>query len=256
MALVLSVAGEDKSRRLSFRAEKKPWLLQDYLRDDANSCSSNGFRSFPRRECCAAVKSIIDKEFIQNAGISGSSKRLTRSRTISSALHKASMAVINAVKFLPFKSAAGSSSAKGDAKRLLPRSFSKKLFKRSFCWKKSGGERKAVKKADDDECDEIERWIKSGVVTSEKYQPLDLSNKTAVTNASSTTTRTSNSDGKSDSWSDITFTSDYLTYTSSENDIVDRREKFQVEDVGEEVGGRGGATTVEDSVEPAVAKNT
>ncbi|KAJ8449314.1 hypothetical protein Cgig2_002446 [Carnegiea gigantea] len=238
-------AGEEKYRRSSLRAEKKPWMLQDYLRDDANSCSSNGFRSFPRRECCAAVKSIIEKEFIRNAGENGS-KRLTRSRTISSALREASMTVINAVKFLPFKSPAS-----GDAKRLiLPRSFSKKLFKRSFWWKKSGGERKPVKKVDEDECDEIERWINAGVVTSEKYQPFDLSNETAATNGSSTTTRNSNSDGKSGSWSDITFTSDYLT-ASSENDAVERNEKLPVEEVGE----LGGATTVEDSVEPAFTKN-
>jgi len=154
------------------------------------------------------------------------------------------MAVINAVKLLPFKSPAVKVA---DGNRILPRSISKKIFKRSF-WmmkKSSSGERKAVVKTDQKqcECDEIERWISSGLVGDEKYQPSESSNDTTVKN-SSTTTSNSNSEGKSDSWSDITFTSDYLT-SSSENDAVDRREKTPAKDdevLEEEVSGSLGET--------------
>ncbi|KAK4435260.1 hypothetical protein Salat_0689300 [Sesamum alatum] len=37
------------------RALPKPLLLKDYLWDDMSSCSSNGFKSFPRRQCCTNV---------------------------------------------------------------------------------------------------------------------------------------------------------------------------------------------------------
>lgn len=278
MAMVVSssISSEEKARRSSFRAEKRPWMLRDYLRDDMSSCSSSGFRSFPRSQCCVAVKNIIEKEVIRGgAGAGGRnpkrrrpppppSKCFGRNRTISSALQRASVAVINAVKLLPFRTPAsdggGGGGGGGEGNWLLPRSFSKKLFKRSFWKRKSsssslavgggggGGERKVaavVKKEEEEECDEIERWISSGVAGVEKYQPLDLSNDTTATSNSN-----SNSDGKSDSWSDITFTSDCLT-SPSENDAVDRRDNS----VEEEVSKRGGMTaTGVDSGSPAVTK--
>lgn len=250
MALVVCVSGEEKARKSSFRADyKKPWMLKDYLGgDDMSSCSSNGFRSFPRRQCCAAV--IRNNSHVKQP----QPKRMfLRNRSYSSALRRASMAVINVVKLLPFNSPAKSSANSGESKRLLSRNFSKKLFRRSFFWKKEKNDVvdnvivKNKKKMKVDHVDEIERWISSGVVGKEKYQPLDLSNDTTITiNAS--TRSISNSDGKSDSsWSDITFTSD-----SSENDVVERREKIQ-EVVSKRVGVIVGGG-IEDSVKPVVAK--
>lgn len=247
MALVVSTfcGGEEKERRSS--SFRKPWMLKDYLGDDLSSCSSNGFRSFPRRQCCAAVRGIIEKEVIRNGRNNNTKKRmLVKNRSISSTLQRASMAVINAVKLLPFNSPAKNAVDSGEGKRFLPRSFSKKLFRRSFFWKKERSNNVVVvrKKKKDDHDDEIERWISSGVVGKEKYQPSDLSNDTTVT----MTSVSNNSDGKSDSsWSDLTFTSDSLT-CSSENDTVERREKM------EEVSKRVGVIAGEDSVEPAVAK--
>ncbi|XP_074264840.1 uncharacterized protein LOC141587293 [Silene latifolia] len=280
MALV--VTNEEKSRRSSFRAEKKPWMLRDYLRDDMSSCSSNGFRSFPRKQCCVAVKNIIENEVIRNGRPSPKppkalrNRNRNRNRNVSSALQRASMAVINAVKLLPFNSITASNNGNGNGNsngnggsglRFLPRSFSKKLFKRSFFWKKSSVVKNDVvvveKRSNvDDYCDEIERWISSGIVATEKYEPLDLSNETSVTNASTTSNSNSNTsnDGKSsDSWSDITFTSDYLT-SLSENDAVKRKEKVVGKNGGEEeevVSQSVGVLAGDDSSdEPAVVKDT
>ncbi|XP_057520103.1 uncharacterized protein LOC130800529 [Amaranthus tricolor] len=254
MALVVFMCGEEKARTSSFRAERKPWMLKDYLGDDLSSCSSNGFRSFPRRQCCVAVRNIIEKEVVRTGRNNNHSKApkrmLVRNRSISSTLQRASMAVINAVKFLPFSSDSKNSSQLSDGNRFLSRSFSKKLFRKSLFWKKERKNNNGVvikKNKDDHEKfdDEIEEWISSGVVGKEKYQPLDLSNDTTVTNVS--TTSISNSDGKSDSsWpDDITFTSD-----SSENDVVEEGVKIEVEK--EEVSSNSdGVLTGEASVGPA-----
>ncbi|KAK9668218.1 hypothetical protein RND81_13G042200 [Saponaria officinalis] len=251
MALVVS-KNEKSSKRTSFRSEKKPWMLRDYLRDDMSSCSSNGFRSFPRKQCCIAVKNMIEIE----ANRSKPPQKLlvknrNRNRNVSAALQRASMAVINAVKLIPFRSAVVSNG--GSGRRFLPRSFSKKLFNRSFFWKKSSSvdhrndvvfKRDCVEQCvivDEDDDDEIERWISSGVAAKEIYEPLDLSNDTSVTNASTTSNSNSNNsnDGKSsDCWSDITFTSDYLPILS-ENDSVSRRQKLKGKSGGGDDGGGG-----------------
>uniref|UniRef100_A0A803LQS0 DUF4378 domain-containing protein n=1 Tax=Chenopodium quinoa TaxID=63459 RepID=A0A803LQS0_CHEQI len=151
------------------------------------------------------------------------------------------MALINAVKMLPFNSQAKS----GDGKRFLPRSFSKKLFRRSFWKREKSNNVVVVLKKEGVHDDEIERWISSGVAGTEKYKPSDLSNDTTVT-----TTSGSNSDGKSESsWSDLTFNSDSLT-CSSENDAVERSEKMEEEVVSRIVG----VIAADDTVKPAVAK--
>ncbi|XP_021735919.1 uncharacterized protein LOC110702507 [Chenopodium quinoa] len=249
MALVVSFCGESQARKSS--SFRKPWMLKDYLGDDLSSCSSNGFRSFPRRQCCVAVRSIIENEITRNHRISNSSSNsnnmkppkriLVRNRSVSGTLHKASMALINAVKMLPFNSQAKS----GDGKRFLPRSFSKKLFRRSFWKREKSNNVVVVLKKEGVHDDEIERWISSGVAGTEKYKPSDLSNDTTVT-----TTSGSNSDGKSESsWSDLTFNSDSLT-CSSENDAVERSEKMEEEVVSRIVG----VIAADDTVKPAVAK--
>ncbi|GAB4856938.1 hypothetical protein Ancab_014856 [Ancistrocladus abbreviatus] len=222
MAMVIS--SSDQKPRSSFRSEKRPWMLKDYLRDDFSSCSSNGFRSFPRRQCCIAVRNLLEHEVRTR-----SSKRLLNrraavaSKTMFSALQRASMAVINAVKLLPFKSSTSSSSSvvvddrKQVKKSLLPRSFSRKLFRFSL-WTKS----------EEKDC-MVEQWISSA---GEKYQPLDLTNTTTSTTVMDTTTtvwtcsgsNTSNSGSKSDSWSDSEFTLEYLLASSSENDAVDKKD--------------------------------
>ncbi|KAL9242846.1 hypothetical protein vseg_016805 [Gypsophila vaccaria] len=254
MALVPSSSSSSSlsSKRKSFRSEKKPWMLRDYLRDDMSSCSSSGFRSFPRRQCCIAVKNLIENEVVHRSSKTPT-KLFSRKRSgkVSSALQRASTALINAVRLIPFTSAASATcSGGGSERRFLPRSFSKKLFGGSFFRKKTPSvvQTAAMIKQcryknndddDDDDDDEIERWISSGVAAEEKYEPLDLSNDTSTTtNASSSTSNSKSSrDGKSsDCWSEITFTSDYLP-SLSEHDGVERGEKYKGESC---VNGRGG----------------
>ncbi|KAJ8423980.1 hypothetical protein Cgig2_008755 [Carnegiea gigantea] len=192
MALVMSVSGEVKPRRSSFRGERGLWMLKDCLRDDMSSCSSNGFRTFPRRQCCAASERFVGASMSFNGS---RQRRETSSVQISGGERRRREA--------------------DSAEKLLEEDIKEKLL--------------------DDEEIFIRREI--GGVGAEKYQPSDLSNNTTVTNSSTTTTTTttnsnsnSNSDDKSDSWSDITFTSNYYLTCWSENDAVDRREKTPAKD--------------------------
>ncbi|XP_047341524.1 uncharacterized protein LOC124945179 [Impatiens glandulifera] len=75
----------------------KPLMLKDYLLHDLSSCSSNGFRTYPRRrrhrQYCSntTVKYILQDQVDPN-----------KSKPASSAFQRASKTVINAVKLLPF----------------------------------------------------------------------------------------------------------------------------------------------------------
>ncbi|CAL9232529.1 unnamed protein product [Arabidopsis halleri] len=121
----------------------KQLMLRDYLLDDLSSCSSNGFKSFPRRQTpssSSTVRRLLDAE-IKRSGLihhhhhhhHNKQQRLTRisSRTtcgtaISHAVHKASTAFL---KLLPFPSSAVKKQGG------FSRSFSKRLLSRSF-WRK------------------------------------------------------------------------------------------------------------------------
>ncbi|RDY00621.1 hypothetical protein CR513_16175, partial [Mucuna pruriens] len=81
-------------------------LLKDYLRDDLSSCSSNGFRSLPRRQCCLRPRS-----------------------SAKSVLQKALEAVFNAVKSRRCR-------AKKAGVGVLSRSFHRRLLNRRF-WKRA-----------------------------------------------------------------------------------------------------------------------
>ncbi|BAT75943.1 hypothetical protein LR48_Vigan01g222700 [Vigna angularis] len=109
---------------------KRPLLLKDYLRDDLGSCSSNGFKSLPRRRCCTTVGFFVEKDLQLQRKTRNTLPRRRRSSV--SALQRASVAVINAIKSLP------TSQKGGRAKRggVLCRSLSRKLLSRSF-WKKA-----------------------------------------------------------------------------------------------------------------------
>ncbi|CAJ1943562.1 unnamed protein product [Sphenostylis stenocarpa] len=112
---------------------KRAFLLKDYLRDDLSSCSSNGFKSLPRRQCCTTVGFFVEKDLQLQRRTRNTLPR--RRRSTVSALQRASGAVINAIKSLPM------SQKNGRAKKcvtagVLCRSLSKKLLSRSF-WRKA-----------------------------------------------------------------------------------------------------------------------
>ncbi|GMH09432.1 hypothetical protein Nepgr_011273 [Nepenthes gracilis] len=239
MALVVS-SSSDLKRRSSFPSEQRPWMLKDYLLDDMSSCSSNGFRSFPRHHCCITVRSIIEVEVRNRCSKQYPAKRLLRNRsrassTAISALRSASMAIINAVRLLPFKSSSIIDAGQKKAKEShLARSLPRKLFKKSH-WKKS----------DSKHC-EVERWISS---VGENYQPLELSNTTASTAMTASRTSNSTSDGKSNSWSESQFALDYLL-SSSENEAVEVKESSPRKKIGERLGD----AATEGSMEAAATK--
>ncbi|KAD4384714.1 hypothetical protein E3N88_24882 [Mikania micrantha] len=61
------IASFSDDSRIIKRTLPKSLLLRDYLLDDMSSCSSNGFRSYPRRQCCnAAVRFLVEADLSKN----------------------------------------------------------------------------------------------------------------------------------------------------------------------------------------------
>jgi hypothetical protein len=198
-------------------------MLKDYLRDDfLGSCSSNGFKSFPRRQCCTTVRYLLEFDLKARCSPTTGAKRYrflrrTRSKAVASttisALHRASQAVINAVKKqLPFHESVKSPSPparNGPLKGLLPRSLSRKLFSRNSFW------RKAENKESD-----IGRCTSYREIPNQRDKPSD---QAAHHSRASTSTSS-----HSDSWAESEFfTSEILrsssgnSVSSSENDVVE-----------------------------------
>ncbi|KAG8374848.1 hypothetical protein BUALT_Bualt10G0038300 [Buddleja alternifolia] len=181
----------------------KPSLLKDHLLDDMSSCSSNGFKSFPRRQCCTAVIPLFFHEKQHK-------KQLNLNATPSKSALSAIRSVITAVKRFPF--AAVKSPEKNKFKNsFLSRNFSKKiLLGKSSFWKRSKSNRK-----------QIERWILYDNLLMEDPEPSDHTN--------------SSSESKSKSWSgsDFTVGSDdsnsssevNLNLPKPSNDVVEQPKK-------------------------------
>ncbi|MBA0709808.1 hypothetical protein Golax_024829 [Gossypium laxum] len=252
MALIGVPAGHIKLRKtLSF--EKKPLMLKDFLlRDDLSSCSSSGFKSFPRQRCCTTVRFLLEAELKKSKdNYSSTTKRLLfRSRSkpgaaTISALQRASEVVLNAVKLLPFpsiKSSSPSLSMKRNSSRKVhfTRNFSRKLLKRSF-WRKADKE---------DHQGEIRRCKLFREFLEEKNESSDQNTITNVsttdTSSYSSTTVTASrvsSNTSSNSWAESEFTADVLqtwssnSERSSENDIVEAETSLpQKEEVSNTVG--------------------
>ncbi|KAJ4885511.1 Uncharacterized protein Rs2_35604 [Raphanus sativus] len=180
-----SITCSSDQRLSTSKRRLKPLTLKDYLLDDLSSCSSNGFKSFPRRQppsSSSTVRRLLDAE-IKRSGLihhRQNKPRLTRrSRTtcgtaISHAVHKASTAFINAVKLIPFHSAV--TSRKGDQKQegVFSRSFSKRLLSKRFWRKPVGHSRREVTVELGD--GEIQWWISAAFFPGEESldQPSDL----------------------------------------------------------------------------------
>ncbi|KAL7111615.1 hypothetical protein ACP275_05G100300 [Erythranthe tilingii] len=142
----------------------KALLLKDYLLDDLSSCSSNGFKSFPRKQCCttSTVRFLIEMELknkqppqrIKTPSFDRSPSCLLRnpSRSALSALHS----VIAAVKRLPF---VGSPEKKRLRQSILPRNLSVKILRKSGFWKRKSNQK------------EIQRWKSFDQLLKEDAQP-------------------------------------------------------------------------------------
>ncbi|OMP09634.1 hypothetical protein COLO4_05272 [Corchorus olitorius] len=211
-------------------------MLKDYLRDDLSSCSSSGFKSFPRRQCCTTIRFLLEADLKKSKDYysSNTAKRLLKRKSSKqastaaiSALQKASEAFLKAVKLLPFASIKPSTSralqSNGTSKKgLLPRSFSRRLFSRSF-WRKA-------EKIDDGgggEVIEIRQWRSFREFLEEKNQPSDQNNignvnttDTCSSIITTTTSRvsTSSTSGNSNSWAESEFTVDIFQSSSGNSE--------------------------------------
>ncbi|PPS19326.1 hypothetical protein GOBAR_AA01241 [Gossypium barbadense] len=127
--------------------ERRPRMLKDFLHDDPNSCSSNGFKSFPRK---STQNSIIFRE--------NPNQKLQRSRSkAASATISAFQAMINVIKSIHFASSTPSI--------LLPRTLSRKPSKRKISQNKEAEIKMTVTVKD------IIRWKSFRDLLEEKSQP-------------------------------------------------------------------------------------
>ncbi|XP_026381619.1 suppressor protein SRP40-like [Papaver somniferum] len=152
---------------IELKSKKKPVmerrivLLKDFLKEEMSSCSSNGFKSFPRKTCCTySIRHLVEmdlksRDLTKNPSfpknhhlLRNKSSSTTATSTTISALQKASVAVINVVKYLTFSSSSSSklsslSSSSSSSRKQgnsLSRSVSKKLKSKSF-WRKNNSEK-------------------------------------------------------------------------------------------------------------------
>nr|XP_027084259.1 uncharacterized protein LOC113706536 isoform X1 [Coffea arabica] len=178
---------------------RKPLMLKDYLLDDLSSCSSSGFRTYPRRQCCTSVGFLLEinlknkpPKHIKRPPLKNPSKPLP------SAFQRA----INAVKSLPFAAIKSSSSTSSNKLRLtlLPRSLSRKLLKRSF-WKRN--DRKEIPRLEPI----------SQLIVQNTSPPSDFTASTATGDRYS-------SSSESNSWWDCDFTaSDDSTASGNSSEV-------------------------------------
>ncbi|XP_040990291.1 uncharacterized protein LOC121237563 [Juglans microcarpa x Juglans regia] len=221
---------DDQKLRKPITIQRMPFMLKDYLRDDLlNSCSSSGFKSFPRRQCCITVRFLLGVDFKENK----KQRLLRRNRskvaasTTMSALQRASKAVISAFKkqlplqFLKSPSPSPSPPVQNIGRketvpiRLWRKLFFRQSFRRKVMDKGEGSTRRwrlfremhneKDKKSDQDTHDSSTTRVGRRVQSS--------GNKWAETRSEFTSSETRrSSSGKSES--------------SSENDVVDGKSDF------------------------------
>lgn len=249
---------DDQKVRKAVVIQRRPLMLKDYLRDDLSSCSSNGFKSLPRRQCCTSstVRFLLELDLKlrdHSTAINTTSQRLFRRRrrserskltataaasttTTISALQRASEAVINAVKKqLPFHSVKSPSVQIRARNGLsLTRSLSRKLFRKSF-WNL-----KKADKEEEEEKNDIRRWRLFREILNDQNEPSDQN-----------THRSSLTSSNSKSWEESEFTSENLRCSSgnsesssTSNDVVESKTDLPVKKVSKRVG----VTVGEDSM--------
>ncbi|GAB2300943.1 hypothetical protein Dimus_034978 [Dionaea muscipula] len=215
MALVKCSDVADQRRNVNNNnaLEMRPLMLKDYLSYDAGSCSSTGFRSFPRHECCVAVRNLIQFEANWNLIRIRSRTASASGSGLISKLERASMEVIKAVKLLPFKSPAAVFRRREEERKYLqlPRSLSRKIFRRKLWWRSGRGG-----------CEVVERWISAaGIVAGDGEECGKLSSPEAMIGAPA----------------DISeFDPSSCLHCTNRNDVVEGEECSSVKKVGEMVG--------------------
>lgn len=246
-------------------------MLKDYLLDDLSSCSSSGFRSYPRRQCCTTVRFLLEidlKNKYQPAlpppPYKPNVKTIVRpklpppSAAIAakvSAFQKASVAVINAVKHLPFAGARSSTTSKKKnpvMRTIFPRSLSRKL-KRSF-WKRGNHK-------------EIYWWTTFNRLDKEElkspaFSPVVISKLAGDSNSSKSVSKSKCNSNSWSSDSDFTASTDNSLQTSSGNSEVNSTETVNDAVASKKSGTENvicskkvGATTGDDSTDSTISSH-
>ncbi|KAL0310245.1 UNVERIFIED_CONTAM: hypothetical protein Scaly_2947400 [Sesamum calycinum] len=203
----------------------KPSLLKDYLLDDMSSCSSNGFKSFPRRQCCGStVRFLIEIDLKSKQQQKHQKKYLnyfkknhspSPLKNPSRSALAAFRTVITAVKRLPFGS--GSSPEKKKPTRsILPRNLSKKILKKTSFWKRKPNQK------------EIQRWKSFDELLKEDSGPLDTSNCSSM-NTTDSKRRSASDDLSSYCWSGNSSSEVNSNLPKEQNDAVEVEVEVAVE---------------------------
>ncbi|TYH40722.1 hypothetical protein ES332_D12G267200v1 [Gossypium tomentosum] len=212
MALINFPTDHIKLRK-TLSLEKKSLMLKDYLRDDLGSCSSSGFKSFPRRQCCTTIRFLLEADLKKSKhNYSSATKRLLKrsrskpgSSTTISALQRASESVLKAIKQLPFpftKSSPPSSSQSNSCR---------KLFKRGF-WRKS-----TDKEDHGGGGGEIKRWKLFSEFLEDKNQPSYQNTIPSYNTADTCSTVRVSPSRSNNSWAESEFTANNLQSWSGKN---------------------------------------
>ncbi|KAI3710902.1 hypothetical protein L2E82_40698 [Cichorium intybus] len=202
----------------------KSLLLKDYLIDDLSSCSSNGFRSYPRRQCCTKVRYLIEIDLNKHINLPPKKKKFLKIKSklkpkskSSLMLQKASAAVVNV--FNQFRS---TSSGKSTKANFLPKNLSRKLSKHGFWKRKTDRHNKEFKRLDSFEETVIEK--------KNALPPLSKVSTAVTTTAAEVNTSSSNSNSSASSDSYFTATSgssttgSYSKMNVAQDDVVDSKQ--------------------------------
>ncbi|OMO78701.1 hypothetical protein CCACVL1_14203 [Corchorus capsularis] len=193
-------------QRKHFPLERRPRMLKDFLLDDSNSCSSNGFKSFPRKPChdsSSVIRNLIQIDLNSDHAKANQGQRLQRSRSKAAATTiSALQAMINAVKAIHFITSVKSPS-------ILPRTLSRKLSKKSSA---KETEVKITVRVKD-----IIRWKSFRDLVDEKSPPSDFASSPHHCTTTTVTTTTTGStctpcSSNGSSWCESDFTSEYLPF--------------------------------------------
>ncbi|KAL6130837.1 hypothetical protein ACLB2K_069215 [Fragaria x ananassa] len=194
-----SCSYQNVHQKKPFPIERRPTMLKDFLNENSNSCSSSGFKSFPR-------KPELDCKASNPNPTATITSKLQRSRSkAASTTISAFQSIMNAVKNIQFTAVKTPS--------LLPRSLSRRLSKRSSWSRKQSLQTQvqiSVKVKD------ILRWTSFRDERLPQSLPWDFASSphhcttaTTVTDTTTTTTTCSNSSNGS-SWCDSDFTAEFL----------------------------------------------
>lgn len=207
-----------------FPLERRPTMLKDFLNENSNSCSSSGFKSFPRKpelDCKARNPNPNSNTTITS--------KLQRSRSkAASTTISAFQSFMNAVKNIPFTAVKTPS--------LLPRSLSRRLSKKSP-WSRKQSRQSQVQISV--RVKDILRWTSFRDLVDENLPqslPLDFASSphhcttaTTITESTTTTTTTTtcSSSSNGSSWCDSDFTAEFLRSSwGGENEVREMGKKY------------------------------